>query len=89
MKDCWLTPDGVVLYCRLNHNLDAESIVEDLNLEEEFVKGSYNDLDDFLETKGYVKWSKYSPNGWCIMPSTRLTKAQIEKIYELTGDFFG
>ena len=89
MNNCWLSPKGEVTYCRLNHIFEAESIVEDLNLETEFVEGPCHDLDEFLGSKGYVKWSKDSPNGWCILPGTRLTKAQIEKIYELTGDFFG
>ena len=88
MKNCWLSPRGDVYYCKLNHIIEAELIVEDLNLMEEFIEGPCDDLNEFLEMKGYVKWSEKSPLGWCITSYTRLTQAQIDKIYELTGEVF-
>ena len=93
MESCWLSPQGKVYECHY-HADAAREIVKELGLWEEYweniEKYSYS-AEEFLEFRGWVKYSDLGRcfKGWCIFPYTTLTQNQIDKIYELTGDFFG
>jgi len=92
MESCWLSPEGKIYKCCF-HKDEAENIVEELGLWEEFWEHPENfgySVVEFLEYRGWVKYSDIEDfRGWCILPYTTLTKAQIDKIYELTGEFYG
>lgn len=89
MSDCWLSPCGDVYYC-INHVLEAMNILDEESLHEEFDESHYFlNVELFLESKGWIKYStnRIDPD-WCFTSRTHLTQAQIDKIYELTGEFF-
>lgn len=89
MSDCWLSPYGDVHVC-VDHEEGGNTILDDLGLNELFNKSRFFPLVDcFLESLGYVKYSTNQQHpDWCITSNTRLTQAQIDKIYELTGEVF-
>lgn len=92
MKNCWLSPQGTIYFC-CNHIQGAKHIIEECGLTNEFEEVANGrtsfSVERFFELKGYIKYSDIKvASGWCIIPGTRLTKAQINKIYELTGEFF-
>lgn len=92
MENCWLSPKGEVYYCEI-HTTGAENIVNKLNLTEEFYAcmdaGRCYEKETFLELRGWIKYCKYpwsGHSGWVILSTLKLTQAQIDKIYELTGE---
>lgn len=92
LGNLWLSPDGEVLYC-ISHNAMADDIVRNRGWMEELFESYENkqisslDPEPFLERRGWIKhcdrpWYR----GWCIPPNTKVTQAQIDKIYELCGE---
>ena len=86
---CWLSPLGEVRYCKLNHGLEAVSIIEEKYNDpanEELLEKYGFDYDLFLEDKGWIKYT-HNTSG-CPMWAfgcRRLTKKQLDKMFELTG----
>ena len=95
IKDCWLSPKGDVYWCREyeSHMRAAERLICELNLTEEFskFKEEFPNMSEgtFLYRKGFVRYIRWilPKERWAIN-NHRLTKAQKDKIYELTGDFY-
>lgn len=97
MKDCFLSPEGDVFYGHVNetHQDIADYIVktvykigivnDDLDIHE-FEK--YRDSKRFLVKNGWIEYINRYHVGWWIDPSRTPTQAQIDKIYELTGEVF-
>lgn len=90
--DFWLSPDGEVFYCN-SHNSMADDIVRRRGWMDELFELYDNgkiwapDPESFLEKKGWIKHcDRPWYHGWCIPPGTKLTQAQIDKIYELCGE---
>lgn len=90
--DFWLSPDGEVFYCN-SHNSMADDIVRRRGWMDELFELYDNgkiwapDPESFLEKKGWIKHcDRPWYHGWCIRPGTKLTQAQIDKIYELCGE---
>lgn len=94
MKDCFLSPEGDVYYGRTHQDI-ADYIVktvykidivnDDLDIDE-FEK--YRDSKRFLVENGWIEYINRYHVGWWIDPSKTPTQAQIDKIYELTGEIF-
>lgn len=97
MKDCFLSPEGDVFYGHVNetHQDIADYIVktvykidivnDDLDIHE-FEK--YRDSKRFLVENGWIEYINRCHVGWWIDPNKTPTQAQIDKIYELTGEIF-
>ena len=96
IRGCWLSPTGDVYWCDDEHFIQAKQLVEKFyndvssNLSE---AGMPVDVQNILYSKGWIKyvnhsWDPYSKSGWYIPLFGRKsrTQAQIDKIYELTGD---
>lgn len=90
--DFWLSPDGEVFYCNF-HNSMADDIVRRRGWMDKLFEQFENhqiwapDPEQFLEKLGWVKHcDRPWYHGWCIPSGTKLTQAQIDKIYELCGE---
>jgi hypothetical protein len=92
MYDCFLSPDGVV-YPGLFHDDIADDIIKEVYkidiydsslTEEEFQM--YRDSKRFLVERGWMEYINRCDVGWWIHPCKNPTKAQIDAVWELTGD---
>lgn len=91
MYDCFLSPDGEV-YGGLNHDVIADYIMKEvygidiLNSclsDEEFQK--YRDSKRFLVENGWMEYINRCNVGWWIHPCKNPTQAQINAVWELSG----
>ena len=93
MDNCWLSPEGEVIYCS-NHDVKARDLIQErygIN------KGMVKDPSIYL---GLRNWIAYHNRpwwcGWWIYRSydpnqyyaKNPTQAQIDKVYELTGEIY-
>lgn len=92
LGDFWLSPDGEVHNC-ISHVGMADDIIRERGWMEELFELYENkqiwslNPESFLEKKGWIKHcDRPWYHGWCIPLGTKLTQAQIDKIYELSGE---
>lgn len=92
MYDCFLSPNGEV-YRGLCHDEMADSIIKEVYKidfgdgslsEEEFQM--YRDSKRFLVENGWMEYINRCNVGWWIHPCKNPTQAQIDAVWELTGD---
>jgi hypothetical protein len=90
MDNCWLSPDGEVYYCDLHSHM-AKYLVEQFYPDAQMStdSGMYIGPERYLESKGWIKYVLREWHvGWVFSQYGRRhrTQAQIDKIYELTGE---
>ena len=86
MYNCWLSPEGDVISC-INHDCEAwEIIKERYGLSPSQVR----EPSIFLGERNWMAYHArvWSVGWWKYLYSKAPTQAQVDKIYELTGDVF-
>lgn len=87
--NCWLSPNADLIRCGSHEDM-ADKIIKDFGLSGDYVAwckfSNESCKEAFLYYKGFVKYcDNLLYHGW-VIESVKLTQAQIDKIYELTGD---
>lgn len=91
LQSCWLSPTGHVTYVTFaEHCIVADEILKkiapDMFDSDGFPIRDY-DATEELERRGYIRYCDWGVvPGWVIRPDVRYTKAQIDAMFELTGD---
>lgn len=99
MKDCWLSPEGEVIYCsgKWAHGGTAWGIMEEnLGLDIDIIDDldrTHGSLTAALESLGWIRYTTlpnyatggYDDIGWVINDKYKPTKNQIDKMFDLTG----
>lgn len=96
MENCWMSPEGRIYYCGETHGTEAEYIIKRLGFGSDFEEcrkaGKCFNEETFLEKKGWIKYCNHPPElgipiGWVIPDYVKLTQAQRDQLWELTGNF--
>ena len=84
MGNCWLSPEGEVIFCD-NHDMKAWDLIEErYGVHRSEVK----DPSIFLGEKRWMAYHNrpWQVEWWSYYYSKGPTQAQVDRIYELTGD---
>ena len=102
MKDCWLSPQGEVVYCsgKWEHGRTAWKIMEEnLGIDIDIIDDldrTCGSLTTALESLGWIRYTTlpnyatggYDDIGWVINDNYKPTVGQKNKMYDLTGFIF-
>jgi hypothetical protein len=86
MNNCWLSPEGEVIYC-INHDAEAWKIIKErFGLSPSEVR----EPSIFLGERGWMAYMNriWQVGWWCYYYGPDPTQKQIDKIFDLTGELY-